>query len=66
MRPSKLERFDPGVEHDEHAADLVDVVSALEQDFALEQGTLLRQLIVVLSRRRRFEELRRDYDARFR
>jgi hypothetical protein len=58
--------FDPGVGLEEDAADFVDVVSGLECDLALEQGTLLRELTAVLSRRRRFEELRRDHDVRFR
>lgn len=66
MRRGKLEMFDANVRHDEDEAKLVDVVNGLEQDLALEQGTLLRQLTAVLGRRRRFEELRRDHDVRFR
>lgn len=66
MRRGKLQMAGPGMRHDEDTADFVDVVNGLERDLALEQGTLLRELTAVLSRRRQFEELRREHDVRLR
>lgn len=64
MRYGNMGRLDPYRGHDEEAAALVDVVSTLERDFELEQGTLIRHLTAVLRRRHRFEKLKRDHDVR--
>lgn len=66
MMIGRMNYSDPGIGHSEDAVDLVDVVMGLERDMALEEGTLLRQLTAAVDRRRRFEELRRDHDVRYR
>ena len=66
MRRGERDMFDLGLGYDEDTADLIDVVSALEQDLAMEQGTLIRHLTKVLTKRRLFEEFRRNHDVRFR
>ena len=53
-----------GTERSEDAVDLIDAISALERDMAVEPGALIRGLTSMLGRRRRFEEMKRDHDVR--
>lgn len=59
MRPGHFR-----MEHGEERTELVDQIGALEREFRLEEGVLVRELTAMIGRRRRFEELRRDHDVR--
>lgn len=55
-----------GIPSEGDVLDLIDAADFLERELDLEDGSIIRELTGLLTRRRRFESLRRDYDVRHR